>query len=231
MEISCNHCYTKLNIPDEKIPKGRKASLLCPKCKQRIHIMPDESNTQTLDSSEIPVQSKAPQVPVPRRVYPETSEYNASDKPFDLLDENAKTALLCISHPHALEISVKIMNSMQYQIETVDNVQTALNRMKYHLFNIIIVDEDFDVNRRGFAYLMEYINDLDMMLRRRTVVFFLSKNHRTMDNMASFHLSVNQIINISKITGMEGLVRRTVKEHEQFYAIYNESLRKMGKIT
>ncbi len=228
MEISCTHCQTKVNIPDEKIPKGRKASLLCPKCKQRIHIMPVENSIDTTGST---VNTNAqPQTPniIPQAATP---EYDASNKPFDFLDENAKTALLCVSHPIASELALKIMNSMQYHIENVDNRQTALTRMKYHLFNVLIIDDDFDINRQGCKNILEYLIELDMMSRRKIVVFLLSKRLSTGDNMASFQLSVNQTMNIGKLNGMEVLIKRTIKEHEQFYSIFNESLKKTGKAT
>ncbi len=244
MEISCTHCRTKLNVPDEKIPKGRKASLICPKCKQRIHIIPEEDSAcapQSEDSRREGRRREGKRRETGKestlnakhtkkiKSQPMTPQYDASDKPFDFLDENAKTALLCISHPHAAELAVKIMNSMQYHIENAGNIQTALTRMKYHLFNVLIIDEDFDINRRGYNKILEYLNELDMTSRRKMVVLLLSKHLRTMDNMASFHLSVNQIMNLGKISGMELLLKRTIKEHEQFYAIFNESLKKTGK--
>jgi len=221
MEIACNHCNTQFNIPDEKIPKGRKASMLCPKCKQRIHIITGEEGAQNVEP---------PTVPNPRQEH-ETPAYNAADRPFGILDKNAKTALLCIAYPHANEIAVKIMNSMQYHIMNVDDVQTALKSMTYHLFNIIILDEDFDINRRGCRQIMEYLNELDMMSRRKIVVLLISKNLHTMDNMAAFHASVNQIVNYKQVNSMESLLQRTITEHEQFYAVYNESLKKLGKVT
>jgi len=220
MEIACNHCNTQFNIPDEKIPKGRKASMLCPKCKQRIHIITGEEGAQNVEP---------PTVPNPRQEH-ETPAYNAADRPFGILDKNAKTALLCIAYPHANEIAVKIMNSMQYHIMNVDDVQTALRSMTYHLFNIVILDEEFDINRRGCRHIMEYLNELDMMSRRKIVVLLISKSMHTMDNMAAFHASVNQIINYKQVNSMESLLQRTIIEHDQFYTVYNETLKKLGKM-
>ena len=36
MEIICEKCNTRLNIPDEKIPIGQQATVGCPKCKNRV---------------------------------------------------------------------------------------------------------------------------------------------------------------------------------------------------
>jgi hypothetical protein len=38
MEIICDSCQKKLNIPDNKIPKDRNAYFNCPGCKNRIAV-------------------------------------------------------------------------------------------------------------------------------------------------------------------------------------------------
>ena len=117
---------------------------------------------------------------------------------------------------------------MSYHIETVHNAQTALTRMKYHLFNIIVLDEAFGASK-GMKPVINYLNELNMSIRRRIVVILMSDNLRTMDNMAVFHQNVNQIINHRDIKDMDKLLKRTIQEHEQFYTVFNESLKKAGK--
>ncbi len=36
MKISCSSCLKSYNIPDEKLPKGKKVSFPCPNCKEKI---------------------------------------------------------------------------------------------------------------------------------------------------------------------------------------------------
>jgi hypothetical protein len=40
MEIICTGCNTKLNIPDEKLPKDQVVRINCPKCKTRLTVEP-----------------------------------------------------------------------------------------------------------------------------------------------------------------------------------------------
>ncbi|MBF0229952.1 MAG: zinc-ribbon domain-containing protein [Desulfamplus sp.] len=224
MEIACNHCQTQFNISDDKLPKGRKFSLKCPKCKQTIQVAPGEEGIQNVQQTVTQTQNTASEQSIPT--------YNAADRPFGgVLDKNAKTAMLCISYPHANEIAVKTFNSMHYHILNVDNIQTAITSMTYHLFNIIIVDDDFDINRRGSRRLMDYLNQLDMMSRRKILVLLISKSMHTMDNMSAFNSSVNQIINYSQVNSMENILQKTILEHEQFYSVYNETLIKLGRIS
>ena len=229
MEIACSHCHTRVNIPDEKIPKGKKFSVTCPKCKEKIHIVPGENGPGASGELNRHPPNETHSAPANQPAQQMTAEYDAADKPFDFLDADAKTALLCIANPQAGTLAHGILSNMAYHIEKVDDIETALTRMKYHLFNVIIADDEFDMNRRGCAQLIKYLNEMDMTFRRKMVVLLLSSRLRSMDNMASFHLSVNQILNMNQITGMENLLQRTLNEHKQFYGIFNESLKKLGK--
>ena len=33
MEVTCEQCKTRFNIPDDKVPKDKVIKLTCPKCK------------------------------------------------------------------------------------------------------------------------------------------------------------------------------------------------------
>ncbi|MEJ2589313.1 MAG: zinc-ribbon domain-containing protein [Deltaproteobacteria bacterium] len=36
MEIVCDNCYTKLSVPDDKIPEGQRVGIKCPKCQNKV---------------------------------------------------------------------------------------------------------------------------------------------------------------------------------------------------
>ncbi len=38
MNVTCQKCKTKFNIPDHKIPKDKDTTLKCPKCAEKIPI-------------------------------------------------------------------------------------------------------------------------------------------------------------------------------------------------
>jgi hypothetical protein len=102
--------------------------------------------------------------------------------------------------------------------------------MKYHLFNIILVDETFDQTYKGTGILLQELKNLDMSLRRKIVVILISDTLRTQDNMAALNNSVNLTINQKEMASKAlNLLQKSLKDHEQFYAIFNETLKKMGK--
>ena len=86
MQIICNNCSSKFKIADEKIPTGRVTNIPCPKCKVRITVNPAAQSAGGIASFE---QSN------------DNGSYNASDKPFDFIEEEGLTALLCEQNPLA----------------------------------------------------------------------------------------------------------------------------------
>lgn len=221
MEITCTGCKFKLNVPDHKIPKDKKSSFLCPKCKERLFIDPRNPGQSAPDREPRKPDDDAPGP---------TPAYDASDRPFDYLDKDAKTALLCLGDNPARTRARKALEQMNFHMEAVEDVRTALTRMKYHLFTIILVDETFDLSHKGAAILIQELKELDMVLRRQIVTVLLSEKLRTQDNMAALHLSVNQIINIKDMeSNALELLEKSLKDHEQRYAVFNESLKKAGK--
>lgn len=225
MEIICTGCTTKLNIPDHKIPRGKKSSFLCPKCKQRLYINPDEPRDAGISDPASGEDKKPAGEPAPA-----TPDYDVTERPFDYLDDDAETALICLGDKGSVTHTRAALEQMKYHIEAVADVKTALTRMKYHLFNIILLDETFDQTYKGSRMLLQELKELDMSLRRQIIVILISDNLRTQDNMAALHNSVNLIINQKEMASKAlNLLQKSLKDHEQFYAIFNETLKKTGK--
>ena len=227
MKIICKNCQAKLTIADQKIPKGKRASFLCPKCRHKIYIPGDthQSNTNKDYSGNdfIKVVSHSKEAKG-------LLNYDTSDKPFDFIDENDRTALVCMNDNDSAQIVKKIFNGMGYRLISVDNAETTLTRLKYHIFDSVIVDEEFDGNKDGAFVLLNYISSLNMTVRRRTFVVFISNKYRTMDNLSAFYASVNLIINIGDISNLKKIFLYNLKEYEKFYSVFNDALKDAGKI-
>lgn len=207
MEITCNSCQTKLTIPDSKLPPGKKASFLCPKCRQRIHIDPG------------PVPESGP------------SGYNADEKPFDYIDENTRTALLCIRDGSIRQTVEKSLQYHGYYTITVEDAETALTRMKYHLFDVIVVADNFEpLSTNTPATILNHLKHLDIASRRKSFLVLISGRFRTMDRLMAFHESVNLIVSRDNIADVDKILSQGLKEHQQFYGVFNDTLKKLGKI-
>jgi len=214
MDIICSSCSSKFRIPDEKIPVGRMTSLPCPKCKVRISIDPAKKTGKGNLAVE---QSR------------ENNGYDASDKPFDFIEEEGLTALLCEQNPHARHTIQNALNLLDYQITLSENARDALKRMRYHVYDLIVVNEGFDTSNPDSNGVLIYLERLSMSVRRKIFVAMISNRYRTMDNMMSFNASVNLIVNIKNIEDIGKILSRGITDTELFYSVYKETLKSTGR--
>ena len=211
MDIICSNCSGKFRIPDEKIPAGRATTLPCPKCKTRI----------TLDSTKKPVASGAAS---------DGAAYDSSEKPFDFIEEEGLTALVCEQNPIARKTINAALGLMDYQITVAESARDALKRMRYHVYDLIVVDENFDTKNPDANGVLIYLERLQMSTRRNMFVAMVSSRYRTMDNMMAFNTSVNLIINIKNIEDIGKILGRGITDTELFYSIFKETLKDAGRI-
>ena len=215
MDIVCSNCSSKFRIAEEKIPVGRVTNIPCPKCKVRITVNPPKKSTASFASFE---ESN------------ETSSYDASDKPFDFIEEEGQTALLCEQNPLARSTIQNALNVMDYQITIAENARDALKRMRYHVYDLIVINESFDTKSPDSNGVLIYLERLAMSVRRNIFVAMISTRYRTMDNMMAFNASVNLIVNIKNIEDIGKILSRSITDTEMFYRVYKETLKESGRI-
>ena len=102
--------------------------------------------------------------------------------------------------------------------------------MRYHNYDLILVNEEFDTADPDRNGILIFIERLHMSIRRNMFVVLISNRFRTMDNMAAFNKSVNIIINISNIKDFNKILRRGISDNDYFYRVYKEMMRKTGRI-
>ena len=110
MDIICSKCSSKFRIPDDKIPAGRVTTLPCPKCKTRISLDPAKKTAAATENG---------------------ASYDSADKPFDFIEEEGLTALLCEQNPIARKTIESALSLMDYQITIAESARDALKRMRY----------------------------------------------------------------------------------------------------
>ena len=147
MDIICSNCSSKFRIPDEKIPAGRVTTLPCPKCKTRISLDPAKKTARTAAAGS-------------------AGTYDAADKPFDFMEEEGLTAMLCEQNPIARKTIESALSLMDYQITIAESARDALKRMRYHVYDLIVVDENFDTKNPDANGVLIYLERLQMATRR-----------------------------------------------------------------
>jgi CheY-like chemotaxis protein len=158
-----------------------------------------------------------------------SEDYDAADRPFDFVEEGGSTALICESHPAVREKIGGSLDDLGYRITAAAAAKDALKAMRFHVFDIVVLNELFDTADPQVNSVLNYLEDMPMTTRRRFFVALVSSRFRTLDNMAAFNRSVNIVINIKNIDEMGKIIKQGVAENRAFYHIFQETLQKMGK--
>lgn len=219
MDITCEKCQSKFKIPDDKIPAGKTATLKCPKCQEKITVGPVEQTAA--QETETPAEAMAHE-----EVYAEA--WDAADQPFDFIEEEGKTALVCESDPGIKEKIVSALSQMDYHFTESENGRDALKKMRYHLYDMIIVNEEYETSDPDSNGILIYLERLNIGVRRNIFVVLLSNRFRTMDTMMAFNKSVNMILNVSNVKDIDKIIRRGMADNDYFYRVFREGLRKAG---
>jgi len=230
MEIICKQCQSKFKIPNEKIPKGRVFSLTCPKCNNKISIdtrpaaSPSPEKTQAVTAKPKPGLEKT--------IFDEvvSGTYNASEKPFDFVEEGVETALLCEPDP-AIRAKIRMaLEKMKYNTTEPKSGVEALKQMRFHVFDLVVLNELFDTQDPDKNDVLKYMAQLAMDTRRKIFLALVTNRFRTMDDMMAFNKSVNIIVNVNNVDEMQKILKRSVADNTAFYYVFKELLAKTGNV-
>lgn len=156
--------------------------------------------------------------------------YDASDKPFDFIEEGIETVLIC-EYDSSIRAKIAVdLKKEGYYITEPSSAREALKSMRFHVYQMVVVNEVYETSDPDSNVVIQYLNRLPISIRRNIFVVLISSMFRTMDNMAAFNRSVNMIINEENIDDFGTIVKRGLAENEAFYHVFRETLRNTGHI-
>jgi hypothetical protein len=230
MDVVCEKCRCKFQISDQKVPKGQVFSVICPKCTNKVSV-----NTRfdiPLSTKETPAPSAEPKPGLNKTIIEEvdSSAYDASEKPFDFVEEGVETALLCEPEPAVRAKIITSLYNMGYHTTAPQSHKDTLKQMRFHVFDMVVLNERFGTRDPDMNSVLKYLDRLNMSVRRNIFLTLITNRFRTMDNMAAFNKSVNLIVNLKNINEIEKILRRGVADNKAFYRVFKESLIKTGRV-
>jgi predicted Zn finger-like uncharacterized protein len=225
MEVICDQCQGKFKISDEKIPAEQVVYISCPRCKKKLTL---DTRTKKLPTLSDPVK---PLHSADKNLVETISSgvYDASDKPFDFLGPGVKTALVCESDAGILSKLRIALKQMGYHTVEPESATDALKKMRFHSFDLIVMNELFDCPTPDDNPILTSLNDLTMSERRNMFVALITTRFRTMDNMAALNKSVNVVIHLRNLDEIAKILRRAIDEHQAFYSVFQAALVKTGR--
>ena len=151
-----------------------------------------------------------------------------SDRPFGYVAPDSKTAMLCEQESVSRDKISNAIKKIGLEVVQPATFKDALKYMRFHIFDVILVNENFNTGVWEVNNIMKYLESLNMSVRRKIFVVLISATCATMDNMQAYNKSVNMIINISEIGDIENILKQALVEHSDFYYPLKDNIRKYG---
>lgn len=235
MEITCEQCKSKLNIPDEKIPKDQVVKIGCPKCKNKITLdTRSHAESTGVDSAREEVSDSVRNRSIETKPANESEEgYTYSDysedKALDFYQEGTKLALIMNADPEQSRQIHSIVQELGYQGIVTPNTRDALGKMRFHQFDMIVLCDGFDGQPLENSPVLSHVNRLGMSVRRRIFLALFSDRFKSMDNMMSFAMSANAVFNIKELDRLAVMLKKALSENEKLYKVFMDTLAQLGK--
>jgi predicted Zn finger-like uncharacterized protein len=219
MEVLCKNCNNKFNIADTRLPTDQMVSLKCPKCKGRIQI-------DTRPAAEESTQASTGMTTTDKVA---SDTRGAPEKSFDFVEAGVETALICEQDPGVRKKIRSVLQRMDYHITEAASARDAMKYMRFRVFDVVVLDENFEGGGPESNHVLQYLGHQPMNTRRNIFVVLLGNNLKTADNMTAFNRSVNLVVNLENVDELEKILKRTLKENEEFYRVLKGMLRKVGR--
>ncbi len=218
MEVQCKSCEARFKISDEKLPAGQLISLKCPKCENKIEV--DTRGTRATASAES-LQAIMDDMA--------SDTYDAALKPFDFLEEGVETALICEQDEAVKEKIGSALQEMNYNITDAASTRDALKYMRFHHFDLVVLNEGFDGGDPESNYVLRYVAQLSTRVRRDVFVILVGDGFATGDSMTAFNKSVNFVLNPEDVDELERILKLSLADHEEFYRMLRDTMKKVGR--
>ncbi|MBW1998646.1 MAG: zinc-ribbon domain-containing protein [Deltaproteobacteria bacterium] len=228
MEVTCDKCEGRFKVPDEKLPKGQKVRIGCPRCKNKILLDTSRASGDVQTSSGDEGKAKSGSSGQSRNEGYGYEEYT-EDKDLDFFEGDTKLALVMTEAGEDSEKIKRAVEKLGYRFVSTPGTRDAIGKMRFHHFDLVILSEGFDGHGLKNSPVMNYLNRLSMSVRRRIFLALISDEFKTLDSMMAYAMSANVVINSKDIDRVQAILRKATLDHERFYKVFMDTLVEVGK--
>lgn len=203
MNVQCNNCQSRFNVPDHKLPRDRDAVFSCPKCREKIHVPAGSGRTPDKDADK-PASGSRPGASL----------------------QNRPRAMILASEGPFLEPAATAAGQLGYAVETAADPAEAVRKMAYHVYPLVVMEDRFDPDGR---IISGHMNTVDMSVRRSICLVLMGRSLKTGDPMTALSAGVNGVIGPDTLPDMAAVLSGMIREHTDFYRVYTASMKAAGK--
>ena len=219
MEVQCESCKTRFKIADDKLPEGKVVTLKCPKCDSKIPV--SAGGAAKKDAGPVGLQAIIDEMA--------SDTYDVGLEPLEFLEAGIETALICEQDEAITEKIRSVLENMDYNITEAPSTRDALKYMRFHTFDLVVMDEGFDAGDPDSNYVLNYLSQMPMLTRRQVYIVLVGTSFRTGDKMTAFNKSVNLVLNQENLEDFERVLQQSLADNQEFYRVLHESMQRVGK--
>ena len=225
MKIQCNHCQAVFNVSAEKVPKGQQFKATCSKCRRTIIVDPQSTERSSIGGMDASLSAVAD---APTAIAADLDVTSAYDSPLEVLEEGARSALVCVDEPGRLKAVKEALEELNYYSSVASSVKEALSKLRYNQYDLVMLDEEFCGENAENNTILRYLQPMPMSTRRNIFLMLISSQVSTLDNLMAFSKSVNAMINASDIQKVKLVLERAIADHRRFYKVYWDLTKSIG---
>jgi CheY-like chemotaxis protein len=143
--------------------------------------------------------------------------------------EDFKAALICDDNAETQNLINTALKDLQYKIDISTSSADIFEKVRFNQYNVIVLNENLAGSHPENNEVLRFFQNMPMVTRRHIFLALIGQNHKTLDNMTAFAKSVNAVINKSDLSNLANILKKSIADNEQFYKVYKETLRKLGK--
>lgn len=153
---------------------------------------------------------------------------SAYDSPLEVLEEGARSALVCVDEPARLKAVKEALEDLNYYSSVASSVKEALSKLRYNQYDLVMLDEEFCGETAENNTILRYLQPMPMSTRRSIFLMLISGQVKTLDNLVAFAKSVNAVINSDDVQKVKLVLERSMADHRRFYKVYKDTLDAIG---
>lgn len=144
---------------------------------------------------------------------------------YDIFEPGDLTALVCVDNPDQQNITIDQLSGLDYKIHVGLYAEDVVLKLRSHPYDVIVINDSFG----GVALSSNSVIGVAIMLpptqRRRQFIVLIGNDFITNDEMISFILSVDLVLNPGDLSNLRPVLRRAVAKHRDFYQPFYDSLK------
>jgi CheY-like chemotaxis protein len=140
-----------------------------------------------------------------------------------------RLVMVCVEAPERQAVIKAALDQLGLTMFPVKTTEEAVERLRREVFEVVILDEQFQGSSALDNEVLQGIQTLQMSQRRYMFVVLLGREYKTFDNMMAFSRSVNVVVNLNDLPHLPAILRKGVQDNNEFYRVFREMLAEVGK--